>query len=438
MNQLASHITQTSVQGRHPAHPRILHMVHQYPPEHVGGTELYTQAVAQALQARGFPVSVFTRLDGDGSGHAARDEADLAVHVAWSGELSPVQRFLATFGNGNLAASFAQTLDRFQPDLVHIQHLMGLPTALIDMLAQRGIPYLVTLHDFWWVCANAQLVTNYSGEVCDGPKLWLNCARCAVARSQTPLLWPAAPGLALMLAHRGSTLSRVLERAAAIIAPTRFVKDWYARHGVDPAKIQVLPHGIERPAHAADQAQPAHEQAVRFFYAGGLTWQKGVHVLLEAFLATDGPGELWLAGDEAVDPGYTQSLRRMKEQSPHKKVSFLGKLNRAQFWQALTQADVVTVPALWYETFSLFIHEAFALGRPVIASNLGALAEAVTPGVNGLLIAPGQVGEWRATLQSVVDQPQQLRTLGQGVTPPLTLNEHLHRLEAVYRAALRG
>jgi hypothetical protein len=74
---------------------------------------------------------------------------------------------------------------------------MGLPGATLDLLRARGLPYVVTLLDFWWFCANAQLVTNFDHTVCSGPAWWTNCTRCAVARSDSPLAWAASPLLLL-------------------------------------------------------------------------------------------------------------------------------------------------------------------------------------------------------------------------------------------------
>ncbi len=416
------------------AQPRVLHLVHQYPPEHFGGTELYTQSVAQALSARNHAVSVFTRRNGAGVGQEHRQEFDVAVHLAWNGSASPTRRFLTTFGNVELEEAFAGVLDQFKPDLVHIQHLMGFPTSLLQSIVEREIPFVVTLHDFWWVCANAQLVTNYSGEICDGPSLWLNCARCAVARSGSKALWPTIPLLAVMLARRGTTLNTLLLRAAQLIAPSHFVKTWYVEHGVPAERICVLPHGIGVPATPVRLPQPRPRP--RFLYAGGLAWQKGVHILLEAFAQLSQPAELWIAGDEAFDPAYSRQLRALSAPLPHDRVRFLGKLNRAEIWQALAEVDAVVVPALWYETFSLIIHEAFAMGVPVIASDLGALAEAVHHDVDGLLVDPGNVAAWAETLGSVVDNSAQLARLRRGVRPPLALDDHISRLQSIYHTVL--
>jgi glycosyltransferase involved in cell wall biosynthesis len=408
---------------------RILHLVHQYPPEYLGGTELYTQTVARALSQRNHLVSVFTRRNADGSGSEDRAEADVAIHLAWNGSLTPTQRFLSTFGNTDLERAFDNLLERFQPELIHIQHLMGLPTTLLKQIGRRRIPFVVTLHDFWWVCANAQLITNYSGEICDGPNLWINCARCALARSGQRGLWPAIPLLAGMLARRDAVLGSILQDAARLIAPSQFVKDWYTNHGIPAQRIQVLPHGIDAPP--LPPRAVAHPQQ-RLLYAGGLAWQKGVHVLLEALTAVDGPCELWIAGDESFDPEYSRRLRSIAERLPDRRVVFLGKLTREELWQTLARVDAVVVPALWYETFSLIIHEAFAAGLPVIASNLGALAEAVRHEVDGLRVEAGSVTSWRQTLQRLVDDPTLLGHLRKQVRQPMGVDEHINQLQQIY------
>jgi glycosyltransferase involved in cell wall biosynthesis len=118
-------------------------------------------------------------------------------------------------------------------------------------------------------------------------------------------------------------------------------------------------------------------------------------------------------------------------------VRFLGRLTREEVWDTLAQVDVVVVPTLWYETFSFIISEAFIAGVPVIASRLGPVADRVRDGVDGLLVPPGDVSAWRAALQRLVEEPNFLARLRANVRPPMTLNEHVGRIEALY-AQLAG
>ena len=413
---------------------RVLHVVHQYLPEKVGGTELYTQWVSQALARRGHKVDVFYRSSAAGHLPIAleerTDEAGVRVWVARHGVATPNRRFLATFGDRPLVAAFERVLDRAQPELVHIEHLMGLPVALVDALRRRGLPFVITFWDFWWVCANAQLLTNYDAEICDGPRAYLNCARCATARAGHPRFWPAWPLLAGLLARRNGLLWQALIAARQLIAPTEFVRRWYLAHGAPGEKLITLPPGLEdRPV---PPRSGLNDRPLRIAYIGGLSWQKGVHVLVEAFSHLVGSAELWIVGDETFDPAYVSRLRADSGSA----VRFLGRLSREQVWETLSQVDVVAVPALWYETFSFIVSEAFTAGLPVIASRLGPLADRVRHDVDGLLLPPGDVAAWRDALQRLVETPGLCNQLAAGIQPQLTLQGHVARLEAVYGAAL--
>ena len=286
---------------------RVLHLVHQYLPEHIGGTELYTQTVAHTLVKLGHQAGVFYRHHAPGQGLEHHRDGDVALWAAWSGSEHPTRRFMATLGDATIERLFERALDNFRPDIVHVQHLMGLPVQLLRLLRQRHIPYVVTLHDYWWICANAQLLTNYGQQICDGPRLWLNCGRCALARGGVGVLWPAAPALIPLLAARARLQRQALEQADRLIAPTRFVKDWHVGHGLAAAQIEVLPHGIERPLQPAPRVPSTGP--LRFACIGGLAWQKGIHVLIEAFERVKGEAELWVAGSEGSDPAYAQQLR---------------------------------------------------------------------------------------------------------------------------------
>ncbi|MBI5485127.1 MAG: glycosyltransferase family 4 protein [Deltaproteobacteria bacterium] len=411
---------------------RVLHIIHQYLPENVGGTELYTHWLIQELNQRGHQNALFYRRSGTGDSLESRtDESGTQIWAACSGTITPAIRFRSTFGQKYLDHAFRQVLAQVSPDVIHIQHLMGLPVAVADAILQTGIPYVITLHDYWWICANAQLFHNYSRKVCSGPKLYFNCARCALARADHPKLWPAVPPLAALMAWRNLSLRRIFRNAARLIAPTEYVAKWYAEHGASPERVVVVPHGVDSPELPPRPARMPGDP-VRFAYIGGLSRQKGVHVLVEAFSGIEKGAELWIAGDESANQAYSASLHELASLQ----VCFLGKLPRAEVWELLARVDVVVVPALWCETFSLIVSEAFAAGAPVIASLIGPLGERVSDGVDGLLVPPGDVNALREAMLRLIRDPALLLKLRAGIERPATVASHAASIESVYRSAL--
>jgi glycosyltransferase involved in cell wall biosynthesis len=235
------------------------------------------------------------------------------------------------------------------------------------------------------------------------------------------------PVLALPLALRNRRLQTVLAQATKLIAPANFVKQWYVAQGLPAEKIAVMPWGLDYPTRPE---VPPHD-SFRVGYLGGLSWQKGVHVLVEAFAQMPETAELWIAGDTEFDPDYVKRLKR------NGRATFLGKLNRQQVWQMLAQLDVIVVPSLWYETFCFVISEAFAIGVPVITNDLGVLAERVRHGIDGLLVAPGNVEQLAQALQTLHDDPALLNQLRQNILIISTVAEHTAVIAQLYHETIK-
>ncbi|MBA3532466.1 MAG: glycosyltransferase family 4 protein [Ardenticatenales bacterium] len=413
---------------------RLLQVAHQYPPEFIGGVELHTQALARELVRRGHEVSVFFRSHRAAPGVESWLEGDVRVWAASTGPLGAGRRFLATFSDEALLASFKQVLTESRPDLVHIHHLMGLPASLAEWLVAQGIPYVITLHDYWWLCANAQLLTNDSDELCEGPKLWVNCGRCAIARAGHKTLSPwLAPGMAPLFAYRHRRLESILTHAARVISPTHFTKQLHEQMRLPPSGITVIPHGIALPEPLPAPA-PREPGLYNIAYVGGIAHQKGLHVLLAALEQL--PREsvtLSIYGNPTVFPEYVATLHAL---STHPGVRWRGSIPNAVLFADLAAADVLVVPSIWYESAGLVIQEAFAVGVPVIVSQLGALAERVEHEINGLHVPPDEPTVLAAALQRLLDEPSLLPKLRAGIQPVRTIQAQVADIEVLYQAAL--
>ena len=117
-------------------------------------------------------------------------------------------------------------------------------------------------------------------------------------------------------------------------------------------------------------------------FVGNLTYEKGVHILIKAFMSVNIPNvELALLGP--IDKSFLPYLKDLAK-SCDKKVSFLGYSDDVQFF--MNNIDVLVVPAIAYESFSIVILEAMRNSIPVICSDFGGMKEVVVNHETGLII----------------------------------------------------
>lgn len=417
---------------------RIALPVHKFPPESLGGTEIYTLTLARALVQAGHSVAVFypsttvTQLTNDVIAEdIQRWRAPLPSTRASE---DPARQYWHTFRDQAIEQAFRAFLSQYQPDLIHFQHVQGVSARLIELAAGR--PRLATLHDYWYFCANSQLIRP-DRQPCNGPSWGChNCVDCATARAALAPLRRLRPLVALPFAYRNHYLRRMVDQIDQFIAPSEFLRQQYINQGWPAIKIVTLENGMDRRRLLAAPTLDLPRPPVRphFGFIGSLAWQKGVHVLIDAFnqLPPDAAA-LTIYGSETVFPDYAAELRQ-RARHPH--IRFAGPIDFDHVGAALRQFDALVTPSLWYENSPLVIQEAFIMGVPVIASRLGALTEKVREGQNGLLFTAGDSHDLAATLQSLIDHPDRLTHLRQGITPPPTLAEHVAQVINLYTATV--
>jgi len=408
---------------------RILHIVHQYPPEHVGGTELYTQMLSSLQVGQGNSVSILVPNSGDDSRTGSTMEDGVRVIRAPGFRRTPVTEFTGYFSNPVLGRSFRHTVEEFQPDVVHVQHWKGYPASAVGYLAARAIPTVLSLHDYWSICPNAQLVTNYDGTVCAGPDRGLNCARCSLARiglRDRPLVYQP---LSLALNRRNVAATRNFGQHSVAVAPTDFVKQKYLTMGFDSPKIEVIPHGISYPADLASQREPSRR--LNLVYVGSVAPIKGLRTLVSAVngLPADAVS-LKIFGGLSSFPDYVEELRAL---IAHPGITLEGHVDRDRLWSELLQADAFVLPTLWFEASPLVIQEAYAAGLPVIASLIGAASELIVHEQTGLHFTPGSDTELRAAIVRLIDEPGLLAHLRTLLPAVPTIDEHAGQVESLYR-----
>lgn len=449
---------------------RILLTTHAYPPRSCGGAENYCRQLALALTDRGHEVHVLAAAIAPN--RAVVEEVVDGLRCTFVEK--PFDPHEQVFARADDAA--AEAVDRivaqFRPQLVHINHLGHLTLDLPRRSAVGGAAVVATLHDHWLHCPTSHML-QYGWRRCTGPALW-KCARCT--RWCYTRLPPTPTGAALgerivraivrriaavwevpfgMRRHqqRRALVTQSLAHIDRVICPSRHLLEFSRRCGVPEAKLVFLRHGLpatlfqtnERRIAAPDRlhshgpagadcpagaARPGGPRRLRFGFIGSFNAVKGIEVLLRAFDGVEGV-ELILYGRDADN-----RLAMFAHVVAQGHVSHRGFLPEDRKAEALAELDCLIVPSTCYENSPLVIQEAFAAGVPVLASNIGGMAELVRPGAGGWQFAVGDWRDLRRSIQRLRDHPELIAEARRTIPAVPTLAEHVAGVESVYAEAL--
>lgn len=425
----------------------ILLAVHHFPPHYHSGAELRAYRTARALQDRGHTVQVICVEEvKPASPGKLTWEDDLyegipVRRLSLDLEIAP-SRLAWIYENPYLEEHLQSFLLNPKPDIFH--QISGyLITASGLRTAHRlGIPTVVTLTDFWFLCPRIQMIRS-DGEISQLPIQPSKCVRC-LAEEKRSHRWLGRifPGIMQhywniqtrqiqAVKRRLDVLSQTLNDINAIISPSQFLRNIFIEAGVPPERITFSRQGHDFPGLTAESMQKVLSPVLRVGYLGTIAEIKGVHVLFEAIRQIPGPVLTVRAfGDTAPFPGYTARLRRLV--SADQRLELAGKYPNDDLSRVMSNLDVIVVPSLWYENSPNVILEAFAHCTPVIASNLGGMAELVQHEKNGLLFTPGDASDLANQIRRLIDEPGLLGTLCRGIEPIKSLAQEMDELEVMY------
>ena len=235
-------------------------------------------------------------------------------------------------------------------------------------------------------------------------------------------------------------LARRMSRLDARIAVSETARDFVAQYL--PGEYLVIPNGVD-----TDRFHPGVEPfpewrdpgRVNVLFVGRLDPRKGVQVLLDAMpevlARTRGRARLLIVGNSYLRRRFEASVAASAR--PH--VHFLGHVPSSDLPRWYAAGDVFVSPALGHESFGIVLVEAMATGRAVVASDIPGYRCVVQPGVNGVVVPPGDVSALAETLSSLIEDADRRAALGrcgraralEFAWPRVT-----DRIEAVYRDVL--
>ncbi len=358
----------------------VIFVLHRFFPDGCGGTEQFTKNLASELKKRDHKVAVcayseyerhqYTDCTG---GILWRMEEVDGIPVFYFRKERPKLNLIKDIeANGDDYTGFMEMLkERYKPDVFHFTH-MSRVSGIAQYCRQNGIPYVVTITDFFALCHYSVYVRK-DGCFCSGSCEGRMCAEKCVC-------------ITMHQTDRYERSKEILETAETVTAPSRFVMGIFKRE-LPELEVKVIPHSIK--AVNAGRNPDGKRNSGRFIYVGSLTPEKGVHTLIQAFSQMPDFCALEIYGGGRQ--GYVKKLR--KAAAGDRRVTFAGAVSHEMIERAYLDADCVVIPSEVPETYCMVLHEALASGRFVVASRIGAIPEAVAEGRSGLLFEPGNAGD---------------------------------------------
>jgi glycosyltransferase involved in cell wall biosynthesis len=260
-----------------------------------------------------------------------------------------------------------------KPDVVHVHNTFPLISPGIFWVIRDCAASVLTMHNYRLFCSSALLLRD--GAVCTRcldessvmPALRYGCYR----QSRIATL-PVAHSIAL---HRSIGTWR--SRVDAFIALTEFQRDKLIAAGLPAERVHVKSNFFA--GNPSVMAWGERRKAALF--VGRLTAEKGVELLIRAWLELGSAPPLRIVGDGPL----RASLEALAKSRGPADIEFLGAVAPQAAVREVAEAKLLFVPSIWFEGFPIVLQEAFAAGTPCAVSDMGALPILVKDGTNGLV-----------------------------------------------------
>jgi glycosyltransferase involved in cell wall biosynthesis len=330
-----------------------------------------------------------------------------------------------TVWNTSAYRELGALIRRERPDVVHFHNTLPLVSPAGYYAARaEGVPVIQTLHNYRLLCPVALFFRD--GRVCEdcmGKAVpWPGVVHRCYRGSRT-----ASGVIATMLTvHRA--LRTWTEMVDVYVALTEFARKKFIEGGLPAEKIVVKPNFV-----APDPGRGQGGGGYALF-VGRLAPEKGTGTMLAAWNRLGTRISLKIVGDgplrdQVVEAAATQS-----------NVEWLGHRSVADVHALMGKADMLVFPSQWYETFGRVAAEAFAAGTPVIAANIGAVAELVEHGRTGLKFRTGDPEDLVTQVEWALSHPTELRSMREEVRAEFeakyTAERNYRTLMEIYEAAL--
>lgn len=318
-------------------------------------------------------------------------------------------------------------LEKEKPDIAHLHNIYHqISPSILDVLKEYNIPTVMTLHDFKLTCPiYTHQVNHRICEKCGHKKYYHVVAnRCTKGSLQKSLV-----NMIEMYLHH--SILHSYDKVSLFVSPSKFLMLKTRELGFK-GKIIYLPNFIE-----LQEYQPEYSSIDNsLVYFGRLAVGKGIETFLDAIKGLNLPVKI-------IGEGPAKELLIKKTQSENiTNITFLGYLQGPKLYNEIKKAMIIVVPSEWYENNPRSIIEAFALGKPVIGSDIGGIPELIKEGETGYLFPPGNSLALRDKIKLAWKEKDKLSELGRRARrfaeTELNSEKHYAQLMEIYQSIIKA
>jgi glycosyltransferase involved in cell wall biosynthesis len=323
----------------------------------------------------------------------ARNSNEIASADLWQ----KAQLGLDTIYSQRTVREITELVGSFRPDVAYVHNVFPLISpSVYHALHRLRVPSVAVVHDFRLWCPNSRFYVN------DSP-----CQSCQMGNYLNAVRKRCIQGSVAYSALYAASLyvNRKLDftqKIGGYICLTEFAKNLLLQSGVPEGKIYLCPNHID-----TSSFTPQYGGGKYVLYVGGLYRDKGVMTIAKAFAKLpDIPLKFIGAGDAEKE------LRDYIKQNRLSNVELLGFKGGQEKLEYLRNSMFTICATHCYETFGLVVLEAYASGKPVIASAMGALPYIVHPNETGLLFESQNSDELAEKVRWLYERPDEIERMG--------------------------
>ena len=374
-----------------------------------GGPERYMLKFMRLAEEHGHTVIPFSvdyeqNMDSEYSKYFVASANKKNAEKSAASKLTPVsivKGIWYEFHNHGAYKKLRQLIHDVCPDLLYVLIPGALSPDIFEAAKKENIPIILRLSDFRLLCGKNVLLREE--EICE---------ECIYGNYKCMIKHRCVHGSKMLTTLRMLSLSyhrkhKSYRSVDAVIAPPKFTGDKYIESGYFPKdKVHLNPTFID-----CSTFEPNYEHKNYVLCLGRFSLEKGFIYAVEAMrYLKELPVTIAITGDwENCDAQLKQVIEKYELRE---KIKFVGFLHGDALEKMIREALCVACPAIWYDNLPNVVLEAYAYGKPVIASDIGSLAEIVEDGRTGLLFEPKNPEQIAECIRKLYENPELTHQLG--------------------------